>query len=304
MKSSDAGLAPPEKNSGLAPLPAAADASASAASQPPAGALQPGVPGVSLDPWLDLRRHTSARIALGRTGVSLPMQEVLRFGLAHAQARDAIHLPLDLAALTQELKAQAWPEVICLESQAADRQEYLLRPDRGRRLQPESAARLADWPQPAGGPPELVLVVGDGLSSLGIQQHSAPLLDAVRAALAAQLPELRLGPLVLVRHARVAVADEVGEILHAGMTAMLIGERPGLSAPDSVGIYLTHGPRIGLHDAQRNCISNVRPAGQPFADAAHRLAWLVAEARRLGQTGIGLKDHSSLALAGSAGLPG
>ncbi len=243
------------------------------------------------DPWADLRRHTPARIALGRTGMSLPTQEVLRFALAHAQARDAIHVPLDGPALAEELRSQGWPDVIVLDSQAQDRQDYLLRPDKGRRLHPASAARLAAWPRPADGPPDLVLVVGDGLSSLGIGQHSAALLAAIRAALA---PGLRLGPLVLARHARVALADEVGEILNAGMVAILIGERPGLSAPDSVGIYLTHTPRIGCHDAQRNCLSNIRPAGQSLAAAAHRLAWLVTQARRLGLTGIGLKDHSSL----------
>lgn len=292
MKPTETSVAPLGKDAEPALLPS------SAASLPPTPAA--GGQAVPPDPWLDLRRHTSARIALGRTGVSLPMLEVLRFALAHAQARDAIHLELDAQALAEELKALPWPDVICLQSRATDRQEYLLRPDRGRRLQPESAARLANWTPSRSQQADLVLVVGDGLSSLGIQQHSAPLLAAIRAALPA---EIRLGPLVLVRHARVAVADEIGEILGAAMTAMLIGERPGLSAPDSVGIYLTHGPRIGLHDAQRNCISNVRPDGLSFDAAAYRLAWLVAEARRLGHTGIGLKDHSSLGLANNVSLP-
>jgi len=243
---------------------------------------------VAPDPWLHLRRHTPARIALGRTGVSLPTHEVLRFALAHAQARDAIHVPLDSEALADDLTAQGWLEFSLLESQAADRQTYLLRPDLGRRLHPESAARLAGLQCPA---PDLLLVVGDGLSSLGIQRHSVALLAAIRAALPAGL---RLGPLLVVRHARVAVADEAAEILRAGMVAILIGERPGLSAPDSVGIYLTHQPRVGCSDAQRNCISNIRPGGQTPASAAHRLAWLVVQAQRLGQTGIGLKDHSGL----------
>jgi ethanolamine ammonia-lyase small subunit len=255
------------------------------------GALPLSGSTVPPDPWLHLRRHTPARIALGRTGVSLPTQEVLRFALAHAQARDAIHVPLAGDVLVDALTAQGWLGTLLLESRAPDQQAYLMRPHQGRRLHPESAARLADMP--VSQPIDLLLVVGDGLSSLGIQQHSVPLLAAIRDALPA---DLRLGPLVLVRHARVAVADEIGEILGAGMTAMLIGERPGLSAPDSVGIYLTHRPRIGLQDAQRNCISNVRPAGQSFAAAAYRLAWLVTEAQRLGQTGIGLKDHSSMSL--------
>ena len=197
-------------------------------------------------------------------------------------------MPLDSEALADNLTAQGWLEFSLLESQAADRQTYLLRPDLGRRLHPESAARLAGLQCPA---PDLLLVVGDGLSSLGIQRHSVALLAAIRAALPAGL---RLGPLLVVRHARVAVADEAAEILRAGMVAILIGERPGLSAPDSVGIYLTHQPRVGCSDAQRNCISNIRPGGQTPASAAHRLAWLVVQAQRLGQTGIGLKDHSGL----------
>jgi ethanolamine ammonia-lyase small subunit len=255
----------------------------------------PTTPLAAPDPWTDLRRHTAARIALGRTGVSLPTHEVLKFSLAHAQARDAIHLPLDMAALAHTLGEQGWPTPLCLNSQARDRHEYLLRPDKGRRLDAASALALdeltaqAAHQAPAGAPPDLVLVVGDGLSSLGIAQHSAPLLAAIRQALG---PQLRLGPLVLVRHARVAVADEVGQRLGARAVAMLVGERPGLSSPDSVGIYLTHAPRIGCTDAQRNCISNVRPAGQTLAAAAHRLAWLVQEALRLGITGVGLKDHS------------
>ena len=247
------------------------------------------------DPWLALRRHTPARIALGRTGVSLPTLAVLDFALAHAQARDAIHLPLDLDSLGHALLAQGWPAPLLLRSQARDRHEYLLRPDLGRRLDAASLATLAQWrtdhPAPA---PDLVLVLGDGLSALGLQQHGPALAAVIRDALD---PALRLGPLVLVRQARVAVADEVGEQLGAAMVAMVLGERPGLSSPDSLGIYLTHTPRVGTTDAQRNCISNVRPAGQDLATAARRLAWLVNEGRRIGQTGIALKDHSGLALS-------
>lgn len=245
------------------------------------------------DPWAHLRRHTPARIALGRAGVSATTREVLGFSLAHAQARDAIHLPLDTAALVEAVQDQGWSAVQVLASRARHRHEYLLRPDLGRRLAPDSAAQLSA-PRPA---PDLVVVVGDGLSPLGIQRHAPALLAALRGALD---PALRLGPLVLVREARVAVGDEVGERLGAAMVAMLVGERPGLSSPDSVGIYLTHAPRVGCTDAQRNCISNVRPAGQDLATAARRLAWLVREGRRLGLTGVGLKDHSGLPLTGLA----
>ncbi|MEO5660338.1 MAG: ethanolamine ammonia-lyase subunit EutC [Polaromonas sp.] len=245
------------------------------------------------DPWVELRRLTPARIALGRTGVSLPTSEVLRFAQAHALARDAVQLPLDTPTLATELAAHGWRDVLVLDSQVRDRQQYLLRPDQGRRLSAAGCARLVELAATTR-PPDLLLLVGDGLSTLGIQQHSAALLDAIRAALD---PQLRLGPLVVLRHARVALADEVGELLGAGMTAMLIGERPGLSSPDSVGIYLTHTPKVGNTDAQRNCISNIRPAGQDFASAARRLAWLVNEGRRLGVTGVTLKDHSGLASA-------
>lgn len=250
-------------------------------------------PAAGDDPWAHLRRFTPARIGLGRSGVSATTREVLSFSLAHAQARDAIHLPLDTDALVAAVRGQAWSAVQVLRSRARSRHEYLLRPDLGRRLDPVDADRL----RTVGPPPDLVLVVGDGLSPLGIQRHAPELLAALRDALD---PALRLGPLVVVREARVAVGDEVGERLRAGMVAVLVGERPGLSSPDSVGIYLTHAPRVGCSDAQRNCISNVRPAGQDPVTAARRLAWLVAEGRRLGLTGVGLKDHSQLPLVGGA----
>ncbi len=250
------------------------------------------------DPWAHLRQHTTARIALGRTGVSLPTRELLDFALAHAQARDAIHLPLDTDSLSAELQQQGWPKPLLLHSQARDRHEYLLRPDLGRRLDAASVEQLGAV---AVDSPDLVLVLGDGLSALGIQQHGAALLGAIRRVLD---PALRLGPLVVVRQARVAVADEVGERLGAAAVAMVVGERPGLSSPDSVGIYLTHAPRVGCSDAQRNCISNVRPAGQALDTAARRLAWLLGESRRLGLSGVGLKDHSGLPLTGLPGPTG
>ncbi|HEX5737662.1 MAG TPA: ethanolamine ammonia-lyase subunit EutC [Hydrogenophaga sp.] len=243
--------------------------------------------------WDHLRRHTPARIALGRSGVSLPTRAVLDFGMAHALARDAIHLPLDVERLHAELQALGCGEPLQLHSQARDRSEYLLRPDLGRRLDAPSVSLLDQYRNhPV---PDLVLVLGDGLSAMGIQQHSVALVRAIMETLDASW---QLGPLVLVRQARVAVADEVGERLGAAMVAMIVGERPGLSSPDSVGIYLTCAPRVGCSDAQRNCISNVRPSGQSVLTAARRLAWLAGEARRLGLTGVGLKDHSALPLTG------
>ncbi|MBU4183887.1 MAG: ethanolamine ammonia-lyase subunit EutC [Gammaproteobacteria bacterium] len=260
-----------------------------AATPPPTPAPRSdGDPGPA--PWAHLRQHTPARIALGRVGVSLPTREVLGFSLAHAQARDAIHLPLDLATLADQLLADGWPAPLSLHSRAHDRHEYLLRPDLGRRLDDASVAALQTW-RTQNAAPDLALVVGDGLSALGIQRHAALLLAAIRAALGGRLS---LSPPVLVSQARVAVADEVGEQLGARMVALVVGERPGLSSPDSVGIYLTQAPRVGRNDAERNCISNVRPAGQDPLTAARRLAWLVHEGLRLGVTGVGLKDHSGL----------
>lgn len=226
--------------------------------------------------------------------MSLPTRELLDFSLAHAQARDAIHLPLDTDALCTELQQQGWPTPLLLHSQASDRHDYLLRPDLGRRLDAQSVEQLTPL-RTAAQAPDLVLVLGDGLSALGVQRHGAALLGAIRRALD---PAVRLGPLVVAREARVALADEVGERLGAASVAMVLGERPGLSSPDSLGIYLTHVPRVGCSDAQRNCISNVRPAGQDLDTAARRLAWLFRESHRIGLTGVGLKDQSGLPLTG------
>ena len=266
------------------------------------------------DPWAALRQHTNARIALGRVGTSLPMAEVMQFGVAHAMARDAIHTPLDVDALTVSLEADGWRTLLA-HSQARSRHEYLLRPDLGRRLSSTSlqALQMAHEPINATGQTDatgatrtpapafdLLLVLGDGLSPVGIQGHARPLLNVLREHLL-RLPSphlshtpLRLGPVVVASQARVALGDDIAQALHAPMVAMLIGERPGLSSPDSVGIYLTLNPKVGCHDAQRNCISNVRPVGQPFASAAHRLAWLVQQAFKLGSTGVTLKDESDL----------
>lgn len=241
------------------------------------------------DPWADLRRLTPARIALGRSGNAQRTRDVLAFGLAHAHARDAVHVPLDVAAVHAALRAEGF-ETLPAASAAADRATYLLRPDLGRRLDAASAAALSA--RGAGAPAafDLLPVVGDGLSSLGVARHAVAVLVALRAQ--ASAAGLRLGPVVVATQARVALADDIGERLDAPMVAMLIGERPGLSSPDSLGIYLTHAPRVGRSDAERNCISNIRAEGLPPVDAARRLVWLVREARRLGLTGVGLKDRS------------
>lgn len=250
------------------------------------------------DPWTELRRHTPARIALGRAGTSLPTHELLRFAAAHAAARDAVHVPLDGASLVAELAADGW-STLTVESRAATRDIYLRRPDLGRRLSEASADRLRTHAEAQAAPPELVIVVGDGLSATGVQRHAGALLQALRAALQAGGPvPLSLAPIVVATQSRVALADEVGQLLRARMALILLGERPGLSSPDSVGAYLTHAPAVGTPDAQRNCVSNIRPEGLPFDVAARRIAWLAREALRRRLTGVALKDDSDTELLG------
>jgi ethanolamine ammonia-lyase small subunit len=249
---------------------------------------------VTPDPWDSLRAHTQARVALGRSGVSLPTHELLRFGHAHALARDAVHLPLDLAALREQLHAQGWP-TLSVHSAAPDRATYLLRPDLGRRLDEASAAALNEHAAPAGGN-DIQLVVADGLSSLAVSRHAAPLIAQVRAQAP---PTWRFGPIVVAQQARVALGDPIGELLRARLVVVLIGERPGLSSPDSLGVYLTWSPRRGRNDAERNCISNVRPEGLGYLQAAHKLLWLCREAQRLQLSGVSLKDRSDVLEIGS-----
>jgi len=245
------------------------------------------------DPWADLRRHTPARIALGRVGNSLPTAEVLRFAAAHAQARDAVHLPLDVAALSAVLATDGWP-TLTVTSRAATRDVFLRRPDLGRRLDDAGAAALfAVQCTPGSVAPDLALVVADGLSAQAAQDHAADVLRHLREALGGACV---LSPVVVATQARVALADEVGALLQARAVLVLLGERPGLSSPDSLGAYLTFAPRVGSNDAQRNCVSNIRPTGLAPAAAAARLAWLVKEALRRRLTGIGLKDDSATAL--------
>lgn len=259
------------------------------------------------DPWEHLRRHTAARIALGRAGASLPTDEWLRFGVAHALARDAVHLPFETDAVAAQLKAHAF-EVAQVESAAADRATYLRRPDLGRRLSPRSAALLAQTGQTAPAPCDLAVVIGDGLSALAANRHALPLLLDLRPLLEAE--GLSIGPVALAQQCRVALGDEAGAALGARAVLVLLGERPGLSSPDSLGAYLSWAPAPGLADSQRNCVSNIRPEGLRYAEAARKIAWLLCAARRLGATGVTLKDRSdddekgALPPAGGAPLPG
>jgi ethanolamine ammonia-lyase small subunit len=244
------------------------------------------------DPWGNLAERTPARIALGRAGASLPTSEVLRFGLAHARARDAVHAALDVSRAVQDIAALGF-DVVTAHSAAPDRATYLVRPDLGRRLDPPSQAALQ---AAAAGPVDLVFAVGDGLSATAVHAHAAALLGAMQPHLLHR--RWSVGPVVVARQARVALGDEIGQALQARMVVMLIGERPGLSAPDSLGAYLTFDPRVGRSDAERNCISNIRPAGLPPEVAADKLAWLIGEALRRQRTGVTLKDESGLALSG------
>ncbi|MDR7095373.1 ethanolamine ammonia-lyase subunit EutC [Hydrogenophaga laconesensis] len=251
-------------------------------------------PMVPVDPWVDLRRHTPARIALGRAGNSLPTDELLRFSAAHARARDAVHVALDTGSLAAALTDVGWPPVL-VASQAPSRQAYLRRPDQGRRLRDEDLQRLRDM---ATSPVDLVVVIGDGLSALAVQSHALEVLTSLHKALAASIDDagpLDCAPLVVATQARVALADDVGAALQARLALILVGERPGLSAADSLGAYLTLDPRVGRTDAERNCVSNIRPEGLVPQAAGQRLAWLVREALRRGLTGVGLKDNSAVA---------
>ena len=245
------------------------------------------------DSWQALRQFTRARIALGHTGVSQRTRDQLDFQLAHARARDAVHEALDSAALSRALMA-AWPGAaapILLHSAAPDRQVYLQRPDLGRRLDAPSRALLATPDGAAGALScDLAIVVADGLSARAIDENAAPLLEALHARLPSEA--WVVAPLAIVEQGRVAIGDEVGELCAAKLVLVLIGERPGLSSPDSMGLYLTWAPRVGLTDERRNCIANVRPAGMAYAEAAARLHYLLSEARKRQLTGIDLKDET------------
>lgn len=243
---------------------------------------------LNLDPWQQLKSFTRARIAIGRVGSSLPTKEVLDFGLSHAMARDAVHLPLDVDVLQVDIQAQGF-STIRVKSMAADRATYLLRPDWGRRLSEQSLTALTQH-KPAK-PIDFLIVVGDGLSSLAVARHVMPLLAEMRHHIPS---DWHTGHVVIASQARVAIGDEIGQALNARMVAMLIGERPGLSSPDSLGIYLTYNPKLGLSDADRNCISNVRPEGLQYAAAVKKLMWLAKEAMRLKVTGVALKDESDV----------
>ena len=248
--------------------------------------------------WARLRRFTPARIGLGRAGTSLPTAPQLEFQFAHARARDAVHLRLDAGAVAAALRAIGY-ESLRLHSAAPDRHTYLQRPDLGRRLDADSVARTRALAAAGAAGCDLALVVADGLSALAVNRHAAPFLAHLAEHLAAE--GWRLAPVLLVEQGRVALGDEVGELLQARMVVVLIGERPGLSSPDSLGLYFTWAPRMGRRDAERNCISNVRTEGLGYGLAAHRLAALMREACRRQLSGVKLKDEARGPALGEAG---
>ncbi|MFW0887345.1 MAG: ethanolamine ammonia-lyase subunit EutC [Pseudomonas rhizophila] len=243
------------------------------------------------NPWLNLRNLTPARIALGRTGTSLPTSAQLDFQYAHAQARDAVHLAFDHEGIRAQLTERG-RESLLLHSAASDRNSYLQRPDLGRRLDESSVQILEDYAAANPGGVDLAIVVADGLSALAVHRHTLPFLARLEEQTAAD--GWSTSPVILVEQGRVAVADEVAQRLGAKMSVILIGERPGLSSPDSLGLYFTYNPKVGLTDAYRNCISNVRLEGLSYGMAAHRLIYLMREACRRQLSGVNLKDEAQV----------
>jgi len=287
-------------------------------SEPATPPLAPSTPTTEVSP--DLRDYTPARVSLTRTGSSIITHDALAFALAHAQARDAVHATLSLPSLLEALRTRNLP-AITLKSAAPDRATYLRRPDLGRTLSSQSTQLLIDLHHPSatnlsstdpGAPfmqshrmggvsseaqtsrpqaassnhPTLTIILADGLSALALDRHAIPLLDALLPL----LTEFHLTPIVIAEQARVAIADPIGQALKADLTLILIGERPGLSSPDSLGAYLTYAPRPGRTDAERNCVSNIRPQGLDYPAAATRISALAHEATRLQLTGTALKD--------------
>jgi ethanolamine ammonia-lyase small subunit len=247
--------------------------------------VTPPVPQRSL---AELRALTPARVGLGRAGASLTTQALLDFTLDHARARDAVHAPFEAEAIAAVLAGQG-TNALVVTSQVADRADYLKRPDLGRRLSRESQEMLKGRDSAAC---DLVIVIADGLSPAAVNAHALGLLGALMPKLAG----VGIGAVVVAGGARVALGDEIGALLRARMTIMLIGERPGLSAPQSLGAYLTFAPQPGLTDAARNCVSNIQAAGLSFEEAASKIAWLAREGLNRNMTGVALKDESGLQL--------
>lgn len=267
------------------------------------------------NPWHVLREYTAARIGLGRAGISMPTNHLLDFQLAHAQAQDTVHLPLDTQTLITDIQSCGGDSdipnqtlalhCILVHSQVVDRSQYLQRPDLGRRLNSASVAALRIHAAVEDEPYDLAIVIVDGLSSFAIQKNTSPLLQQLiqRVSLQAlskskvkndEAGIFRLAPIVVVEQGRVAIGDEVGELLNAKSVLVFIGERPGLSSPDSLGLYLTWAPKVGLTDESRNCISNVRPEGLEYSKAVNKVIYLLSEAHQRQLSGVNLKERTQI----------
>lgn len=255
---------------------------------------------VTRNPWDKLREFTSARIALGRSGNSVPTDELLSFQLDHAQAIDAVHCSLNVDALVTQLSdsysvlEQTLEPPVVVTSKVTDRFMYLQRPDLGRQLDEDSWQKLEVISTEHNAELDLAIVVADGLSSIAIQNHAVPVITRLISLLSGDENQWDLAPITVVNQGRVAVGDDVGQCFNAKAVLVLIGERPGLTSPDSMGMYLTWGAKRGSKDSDRNCISNVRPQGLNYDDACQRAFYLIKEARRLQLSGVNLKDRSSI----------
>lgn len=238
------------------------------------------------DCWAELRQFTDARIALGRAGCSLPTKEYLRFSLDHARARDAIHEPFKPEWMKGKLEPLGM-ESICVESAALDRRTFLVRPDLGKRLSQKSIEYLNKLDYKGA---DICIVIGDGLSSKAVHKQSVPLIKELLPYFA-QL-HLSVAPVVLATQSRVALGDDIAERMHCKCVLMLIGERPGLTSPDSLGAYITYDTFLGRLESERNCVSNIRPEGLNYSRAAFKIAWLIESAFNIGRTGTSLKDNS------------
>ena len=238
--------------------------------------------------WTLLKRWTQARVGLGRAGHALPTKALLDFQIAHARARDAVHIDWDIDAFEKSLKRNGAAETLVLQSNIENRTQYLLRPDRDRQLHPQSRDQLKRLAE--GKDYDITLIVTNGLSSLALNNHGLNFLSDLLSCL--EELGLAMSPLCLLKNARVAIADEIGEIFKSQISLIVVGERPGLSVPDSLGLYLTFDPRWGRTDADRNCLSNIRqPDGLSYREAANKTLYLVREALQKKLSGVDLKDE-------------
>ena len=245
------------------------------------------------DPWISLRSLTSARIALGRTGVSVPLAESLAFKLAHANARDAVYDLLDKAILVEGIQQLQHP-LLLLQSAAANRQQYLQRPDYGRRLNEDAVQRLEL--EQTGSSYDICISIADGLSATAVNKHAIPLLQVLMPLL--KHAGFSIAPICIIEQGRVAISDHTGQLSRATLSLIVLGERPGLSSADSLGAYLTYQPQQGTTDERRNCISNIRPGGLSVEQSAQKILLLIQESFRLKLSGIQLKDDTALSLPG------